>query len=96
MNKLKEQYRLPDGKYTTNVKRLAREWEDIYKPICDEFELSVIGFDPSIVFKKGSASFDLPVSFCIQLKDMIEAKNECQLDLDSAMNKIEEMRKVVE
>ena len=95
MNKIKESYMLPDGEYTTNATKMAREWEDVYQPICDEFELDVIGFNPDILFKKGSKSFNLPVSFCIQLKDMIKAKNEYLIDLDSAMNRIEEIQYLI-
>jgi len=92
----KEQYRLPDGNYTTNAKRSSREWKDIYQPICDEFDLGIIGFDPSILFKKDNVSFDLPVSFCVHLRDLILAKDEYKKNTEAFQNKIQTLKNMID
>ena len=95
--KNKEQYRLPNGKYTTNVRRMISEWKDVYEPICDEFNIKVIGYDPNVLFKsEGGASFDLPVEFCIKLRDMIITKNENTSQLRRADNMIQHLKDVID
>jgi len=58
----KQEWRLPDGTYTTNAKKMCKVWENLYKPFCEAFDCRVIGFDPDILFGYGNKSFDMPIS----------------------------------
>lgn len=67
------EFRLPDGKYTSSASRLSREWARIYKPICKELGVKVIGFDPGISFRYNDDDgyFTLPTSIAIKIRDLI-------------------------
>lgn len=71
---MKNKWKLPNGEYTSDAKKMSKAWKDIYEPICKATGSTVIGFDPSILFKHGSyKSFDLPTDVAIRFSDMIKA-----------------------
>ena len=75
MKKNKKEFRMPDGTYTSSAIKMSRAWKRIYKPICDEFGVRVIGFDPNICFSYGSHSFDLPTDIARKITNLINRKD---------------------
>jgi hypothetical protein len=43
--------RLPSGKVTNNPAEYARAWHDLADPIAHAFNLTVVGWDPGILFR---------------------------------------------
>jgi len=73
---MKETYRMPDGKRTTNATKMCRAWKRIYNPICKKLDLKVIGFDPGILFSTGNSCINMPTSVAIKICNLIkELKN---------------------
>ncbi len=71
--KTKEKFRLPNGEYTTSSKKMSKEWASIYEPICKHFGVTVIGYDPKILFRdRHNHTFDIPVDIAIGIKELIE------------------------
>ena len=71
MKKKIEEFRMPDGTWTSDAVKMGRAWKKIYKPICKELGVKVIGYDPGILFSCGNQSFNLPVSIAIKLNELI-------------------------
>jgi len=73
-----EWFRLPDGESTRNVDEMIKAWQDIYVPICKGLNVSVVGFDPGILFKdnENNKCFDIPVSLAIRIRDLVNRANK--------------------
>ena len=73
---LEDMFRMPDGKWVKNAAKMSSAWARIYKPICKRFNLTVIGFDPNISFRRndGINSFELPTDIAIEISKMIKAE----------------------
>ena len=66
---------MPNGECTTDPTKMSKAWSRIYRPICKEFGIDVIAFDPYIRFSVRSASvhtFDLPVDIAYKIKHLID------------------------
>jgi hypothetical protein len=75
---MKTTWKLPNGEYTSNVKKMIKAWKDIYEPICRVTGSSVIGYDPGILFKGDiGGTFDLPVSFAQKITELIKSLEYC-------------------
>jgi hypothetical protein len=72
---MKKEFRMPDGKWTSDAKKMSRAWERIYKPICKELGMGVIGYDPGVLFKYGNCSFDIPIDLAIKIRNLIKERN---------------------
>lgn len=68
---MNKEYRMPDGTWSKDALKMSRAWARIYKPICKEFNVTTIGYDPGIRFSYGSSSFDLPTDVAIKVRDLI-------------------------
>lgn len=79
---------MPGGKVTTSADRYCREWRKLYKPLENEFGLTLIGCDPSFLFRKKNewgGSFDLPLWFVEKLLILIDKQKTvpgCNVDKD--------------
>lgn len=76
---MKDEYRLPNGEWTTNPEKMAREWGKIYKPIEKALHLTATGFDPTISFREKGAwynSFQMPTEVAIRIKNLIQENKE--------------------
>ena len=67
-------FKMPDGKWVEDANKMSRAWARIYKPICKKFNLSVIGYDPDISFRRndGIRSFEMPTDIAIEISKMIK------------------------
>ena len=80
-----KEWKLPNGEYTSNAKKMSKAWKDIYKPICRVTGSVVIGYNPGIsypgiLFKSDygkGCSFDLPLSIAQKISEMIKALEDC-------------------
>jgi len=62
---------MPDGTETENTVRMIKAWEKIYKPICKELGMDVIGFDPGILFGYQHCSVNIPTSLAVKIRDLV-------------------------
>ena len=69
-------YRMPDGKWTNNVVKMARAWKRIYRPIEKEFGITCRGFDPNISFADGNFTCNMSTNMAIKLRDLIKDYND--------------------
>lgn len=78
---MREQYRLPSGKYTVDVKRYCREWKALARPIEEAAGVRLHAFDPGLQFACprgeytapfGGTVFQVPVSVAIRLKAALD------------------------
>jgi hypothetical protein len=64
-SKVTYQYRTPDGKMTSSVKRYVSEWNAIKEPLEAALDLRTIGFDPGFLMTANGeqycSSVDIPV-----------------------------------
>ena len=65
---------MPNGKETTSCDKYVKAWRDFYSPICDAFNMEIIGFDPGVLFKNGNTTIDLPNWFITQLNEVLKCK----------------------
>ena len=62
--KMKEQYRLPNGKYTFSAKVYIREWKKIRTRLYNEFGFIVTAYDPGFY---GYIEGDMTNTFSISM-----------------------------
>lgn len=72
-------HRLPNGKHVEDLDTCLREWNKITKPLIKHLGVTVVGFDPGILFVDGRGddqnrrSVDIPIWFA---KRIAEALNQ--------------------
>lgn len=54
---------MPNGKTTNSLSVYVAEWKKISQPLCDKYDLKVIGFDPGLLVcdVKSGASVHIPL-----------------------------------
>ena len=82
MKKPTQKYRMPDGTYVKDAVKVSKAWHKISDPICKKFEVSVIGYDPGILFREGNSHFQVSTALATQLSQLIndnqKLKNLCK------------------
>lgn len=53
-------YRTPDNKYT-DADTAMKAWEKLYKPLCEEYGLRIVGFDPDLLFEDTERGLTLQI-----------------------------------
>jgi hypothetical protein len=73
VGKMPEEFRMPDGTWTTDINEYIVAWDAISKPIETAFGIQVWGFDPGIAFKDTAGnSFTMPSWFAIKLTKLLQ------------------------